>query len=91
MAFGLIDMQARMYSPLLGRFVSADTIVPGAGKLQALNRYTFVFNSPLRLIDPSGHYPRNPRQPKPEDGEPIDPPTVRFTQLPLQAKISYGF
>jgi RHS repeat-associated protein len=57
MAFGLIDMQARMYSPLLGRFVSADTIVPGAGNPQAWNRYTFVFNNPLGYVDASGHIP----------------------------------
>jgi RHS repeat-associated protein len=32
--FGLLNFEARMYSPLLGRFVSADTIVPGAGNPQ---------------------------------------------------------
>jgi hypothetical protein len=37
--------------------VSADTIVPGAGEPQAFNRYAFVFNNPLKYIDPSGHDP----------------------------------
>jgi hypothetical protein len=37
--------------------VSADTIVPGAGKPQALNRYGYVFNNPLKYTDPSGHCP----------------------------------
>jgi RHS repeat-associated protein len=46
---------ARFYSPLLGRFISADTIVPGAGNPQALNRYSMVFNNPLKYTDPSGH------------------------------------
>jgi hypothetical protein len=46
---------ARYYSQTLGRFVSADSIVPGAGNPQAFNRYAFVFNNPLRYIDPSGH------------------------------------
>jgi hypothetical protein len=35
--------------------VSADSIVPGAGKPQALNRYGYVFNNPLKYADPTGH------------------------------------
>jgi hypothetical protein len=31
--------------------------VPGAGKPQALNRYVYVFNNPLKYTDPSGHCP----------------------------------
>jgi hypothetical protein len=31
--------------------------VPGAGNPQALNRYAYVFNSPLGFVDPSGHDP----------------------------------
>jgi hypothetical protein len=30
-------------------------VVPGAGNPQALNRYAYVYNSPLKYIDPSGH------------------------------------
>jgi hypothetical protein len=37
--------------------VSADSIVPGAGNPQALNRYAYVFNNPLKYVDPSGHAP----------------------------------
>ncbi len=54
-SFGLYDFNARFYDPLLGRFISADTIVPGAGNPQALNRYSCVLNNPLKYIDPSGH------------------------------------
>ena len=46
---------ARYYDPALGRFVQADTIVPQPGNPQALNRYSYVLNNPLRYIDPSGH------------------------------------
>jgi hypothetical protein len=35
--------------------VSADSVVPGAGKPQALNRYAYVNNSPLNYVDPTGH------------------------------------
>ena len=31
--------------------------MPGAGNPQALNRYAYVFNSPLGFVDPSGHDP----------------------------------
>jgi RHS repeat-associated protein len=55
--FGLYDYHARYYDPLLGRFVSADSIVPSAGKPQALNRYSYVLNSPLKYQDPTGHDP----------------------------------
>jgi RHS repeat-associated protein len=51
----LMYYRARFYSPLLQRFLSGDTVVPGAGEPQALNRYAFVLNNPLRYIDPSGH------------------------------------
>jgi RHS repeat-associated protein len=55
MAFGLIDMQARMYSPLLGRFLSADTVVPRPGDPQSLNRYSYTRNNPVSRIDSDGH------------------------------------
>jgi len=52
---GLYDYNARFYDPLLGRFISADTIVPSPGNPQSLNRYSYVNNNPLRYIDPDGH------------------------------------
>jgi RHS repeat-associated protein len=54
---GIMDFNARFYDPLIGRFLSADTIVPGAGNPQALNRYAYGFNSPLKYTDPDGHCP----------------------------------
>src|SRR5258706_16208148 len=52
---GLYDYGARWYDPVLARFQSADSIVPDAGNPQALNRYSYVLNSPLNYTDPSGH------------------------------------
>jgi RHS repeat-associated protein len=57
---GLYDYGARFYSPTLGRFISADTIVPGAGNPQALNRYSMVLNNPLKYTDPTGHAQQSP-------------------------------
>ena len=53
--FGLYDYRARYYHPALGRFISADPLVPEPGNPQALNRYAYVRNNPLRYMDPSGH------------------------------------
>ncbi|MCA9924818.1 MAG: hypothetical protein KC421_20725, partial [Anaerolineales bacterium] len=52
---GLIYMNARWYVSGIGRFASADTIVPDPMNPQGLNRYSYVLNSPLTLIDPTGH------------------------------------
>ena len=54
-AIGLYDYNARMYWPGAGRFVSADTVAPGPGNPQSLNRYSYVRNSPLMRVDPDGH------------------------------------
>ena len=43
------------YDPTLSRFIQPDTIVPEPGNPQALNRYSYVLNNPLRYNDPSGH------------------------------------
>ena len=51
----LYDYVARAYDPVLGRFISADTIVLGTANPQAYDRYAYVFGSPHRFIDPSGH------------------------------------
>ena len=55
-SIGLLDYRARYYDPALGRFVSADTLVPEPGNPQDLNRYAYVRNSPLRYTDPSGRW-----------------------------------
>ncbi|MBI5823365.1 MAG: RHS repeat-associated core domain-containing protein [Chloroflexi bacterium] len=55
--FGLMHYGARMYDPALGRFTSADTIVPGG--VQGYDRYAYVNNSPVNYVDPSGHEPGN--------------------------------
>jgi len=47
-------MNGRIYDPLLGRFLSADILVQAPGNLQSYNRYSYVFNNPLSMTDPSG-------------------------------------
>ncbi len=52
---GLYYYGARYYDPVLARFISADPIVPDPTNPQALNRYSYVLNNPLKYIDPNGH------------------------------------
>ena len=52
---GLYDYHARLYDPVLGRFISADTVVPNPSNPQDLNRYSYVRNNPVRFTDASGH------------------------------------
>ena len=52
---GLSYYNARWYDAQLGRFLSADTIVPGPHNPQAFNRYSYVLNNPVKFVDPSGH------------------------------------
>jgi RHS repeat-associated protein len=54
-SLGLMDYNARFYSPRLGRFVSADSVVPGMAP-GAFDRYSYVVNNPIGYKDPSGHY-----------------------------------
>lgn len=48
-------MNARYYLPQVGRFVSPDSIVPEPENPQSYNRYSYSFNNPINLVDPSGN------------------------------------
>jgi len=52
--FGLINMNGRMYDPMLGRFLSPDNFVQAPDYTQNFNRYSYVLNNPLKYTDPSG-------------------------------------
>jgi RHS repeat-associated protein len=52
---GLYFMGARQYDPALGRWLSADTIVPDPANPQSYNRYSWALGNPLRYVDPTGH------------------------------------
>ena len=46
---------SRWYDPVVGRFLQPDSIVPEPGNPQALNRYAYTLNNPMRYTDPTGH------------------------------------
>ena len=53
--FGLINMNGRMYDPILGRMLSPDNYVQDPFDIQNYNRYTYCRNNPLSYTDPSGN------------------------------------
>lgn len=54
--FGLINMNGRIYDPIIGRFVQPDPFVQNITDLQNYNRYSYVLNNPLSYTDPSGFF-----------------------------------
>ncbi|WP_162198688.1 DUF2341 domain-containing protein [Methanosarcina sp. 1.H.A.2.2] len=53
---GLMYYGARYYSPEYRVFVQPDTMLPDPYNPQALNRYSYALNNPVKYTDPSGHY-----------------------------------
>ena len=54
--FGLINMNGRMYDPVIGRILSPDNFVQDPTNTQSYNRYSYCLNNPLRYTDPSGWF-----------------------------------
>lgn len=52
--FGLINMNARLYDPAVGRFLSPDPIIQTPDNTQNFNRYSYCMNNPLKFTDPDG-------------------------------------
>ncbi|MBI2377229.1 MAG: VCBS repeat-containing protein [Deltaproteobacteria bacterium] len=57
---GLVNMRGRMYDPRAGRFLTADPVLDDFTSSQAANRYAYVRNNPVTLVDPSGYEPDAP-------------------------------
>jgi RHS repeat-associated protein len=56
-ALCLVNLNARIYDPTIGRFMAADTTIPDPYDLQSYNRYTYTDNRPLSFTDTTGHDP----------------------------------
>lgn len=54
--FGLINMNARLYDPAVGRFLSPDPRLQIPESSQNFNRYSYALNNPLKCIDPDGEF-----------------------------------
>ncbi|WP_288307957.1 RHS repeat-associated core domain-containing protein [uncultured Muribaculum sp.] len=54
--FGIINMNGRLYDPMLARFFSPDNYVQQPTNSQNFNRYSYCLNNPLKYTDPSGEF-----------------------------------
>lgn len=52
--FGIINMNARLYDPAIGRFFSPDPQVQNPFSPQGYNRYSYCGNNPVMYTDPDG-------------------------------------
>ena len=52
--FGLINMNARLYDPVLGRFLAPDPYVQASDFSQSYNRYGYCLNNPMKYVDEDG-------------------------------------
>jgi RHS repeat-associated protein len=52
--FNLINMNGRLYDPLVGRMLSTDSKIQAPDFTQNYNRYSYALNNPLRFTDPDG-------------------------------------
>ncbi len=48
-------MNGRVYDPQVGAFLSPDPFVQAPYNTQSYNRYAYVFNNPMKYVDPSGY------------------------------------
>ena len=55
--FGLINANARLYNPYLGRFISPDPLLNSEGGPLDYNPYIYARNNPYKYIDSNGEFP----------------------------------
>jgi RHS repeat-associated protein len=51
-----VSGNGRIYDPVLGRMLSPDNFVQSPYNSQSYNRYSYVWNNPLKYSDPSGEW-----------------------------------
>lgn len=54
--FGLINMNGRVYDPMMSMMLSPDNNIQFPQMSQNFNRYSYCLNNPLKYTDPSGEW-----------------------------------
>lgn len=75
---GMDFFNARYYAGAQGRFTSVDPL-PASGRVakpQSWNRYAYVFNNPLNLVDPHGLAENDPDSQKDDSSQQVEPVVV---------------
>ena len=72
--FSLINMNGRMYDPVVSSFLSADRYVQDPTSAMGFNRYAYCMYNPLRFVDPTGWLAGSGNGSSPDD----PPPYVVF-------------
>jgi RHS repeat-associated protein len=55
MPFNIINMNGRIYDPMIGRMMSPDNYTHDDAGTQGYNRYSYANNNPLKFTDPDGN------------------------------------
>ena len=79
-SMGLNHLNGRVEDSISGRFLSPDPAVPDPANTQSFNRYSYVNNNPLSVVDPTGF----------DDEPPLDPIVVTGTPDPGSAGGDFG-
>jgi RHS repeat-associated protein len=53
---GLVYFHARYYNPVIGHFMSPDSVIPNPSDTYSYDRYAYCRNNPVNLTDPTGHF-----------------------------------
>jgi len=79
---GLNHMNGRVQDAITGRFLSADPYIPDSTNTQSYNRYSYVNNNPLTLVDPTG-FDNDCANPPCSGGGTLDTVTVTAPRVSL--------
>lgn len=87
---GMVNMNGRTYIPSGSHFISPDPYVADPGNTQSFNRYSYVNNNPLTLVDPSGYDPLDAIVVNGELGGPENP-LADVATVVVEAAELFGF